>query len=575
MAKRIISGLVFLIAILAYGCGQSDRYADLPTRRGEVTPSGIKLGGVLRLNEEAAPRSLDPVLISEDAGHHVGDQIYESLLEFDDRLNLIPGLAERYEISEDGKVYTFYLRKGVVFHDNPCFPSGKGREMLAGDVKYTFSRVLHPGSRSTGVWVFEDIVEGARDYLNGKAEEITGFQVLDDYTFQVRLVRPFSPFKYRLAMAYCFIHPREAVEYYGAEYFQNPVGTGPFQFVYWKPNQEILLKRNLHYWMRDRDGVQLPYLDGVSFGQIPDFKVAFIELDMGNLDSIRDIHDELWTKVFDENRQPQPGYEKYQIQSLPLWVTQYYGFNLTKPPFQNNLKLRQALNYALDREAIIKYVINGRGTPARGVVPEGMPGYHSQVDGYPYDPDLARRLLAEAGYPNGEGLEEITLQLNSGGTINETIAEAVQDQLGKIGVKIRLQIVEWAQHLQSVDDGQPVFYRLGWVADYPDPENFLSLLWSRNFSPNGPNYSRYSNSEYDRLFEEALLVTDPVRQMELYQQAERIAVEEAPWLFLYYTVRYRLLQPYVRNLVFNPQELVFCTHVWLDTRPGETVEKAD
>ena len=569
MNKRILSVVFPIIATLIVGCGQSDRYADLPSRRGVTTPSGVKLGGVIRLNEAAAPRSLDPVRISEDAGHHIADQIFDSLLEFDDELNLIPGLAERYEVSDDGKTYTFYLRKGISFHDNPCFPDGTGREVKAEDVKYSFTRVLDPKSLSTGVWVFEDAVEGAKEYMDGSADEVSGFQVVDDYTFRIQLTKPFAPFRYRIAMAYCFVLPREAVEYYKEDFFQNPVGTGPFQFVYWKPNQEILLKRNLRYWMKDKDGVQLPYLDGVSFSQITDYKVAFIELELGNLEMVQQIHEDLWTKVFDENNNPRSDYQNYTLEHMSLWVTQYFGFNLTKPPFGDNLKLRQAINYAIDREAIIKYVMNGRGIPAKGVVPDGMPGYQPTVEGYSYDPEKAKQLLAEAGYPNGEGLEEITLQLNSGGTVNESIAEAIQAQLSKVGIKVGLQVVEWAQHLESIDGGEPVFYRLGWIADYPDPENFLSLLWSKNFSPNGPNYSRYSNPEYDRLFEEALKTTDPKQQIALYQQAEEIAVSEAPWLFLFYTVRHRIMQPYVRNLVYNHQELIFCTHVWLDTMPGE------
>jgi len=549
-------------------CGASE-YADIPSRRGEITPSGVKLGGIFRMNESGTPRSFDPVRIDESAGHHIADQMYDGLFKFDDKLDLIPGVASSHEISEDGKTYTLFLQKGIKFHDNACFPEGKGREVKASDVEYCLTRVLAPTSKSTGAWIFEDIVVGAKEFMSGKADKVAGFKTIDEYTFQIELNKPFLRFPFRLAMSFCYLHPREALEYYKDDFFQNPVGTGPFQFVHWKPNQEILMKRNPHYWMKDKDGVQLPYLDGVSCGRINDFKISFLELDLGNLELVQQIHEDLWTNVFDENNQVRPDFAKYKIQHMSLWVTQYYGFNLTKPPFKDNKNLRQAFNYAIDREAIIKYVTNGRGIPATGVVPSGIPGYESDLKGYGYDPQKAKQLLADAGYPNGEGLEEITLQLNSGGTVNETIAEAIQEQLRKIGVTINLQIVDWAQHLESIDNNQALFYRLGWVADYPDPENFIQLLSSKNFPPNGANYSRYSSPEYDKLFDEAMMSSDVKKQAELFKQAEKIAVEDAPWLFLFYTVRYRMMQPYVNNLVYNPQELIFLTNVWLDDMPGE------
>jgi ABC-type transport system substrate-binding protein len=568
MFKSTSNFILLMIALLLASCGASE-YADIPSRRGEITPSGVKLGGIFRMNESGTPRSFDPVRIDESAGHHIADQMYDGLFKFDDKLDLISGVAASYEVSDDGKTYTLFLQKDIKFHDNACFPEGKGREVKASDVQYCLTRVLTPTSKSTGAWIFEDIVVGAKEFMSGKADKVAGFKTIDEYTFQIELNKPFLRFPFRLAMPFCYLHPREALEYYKDDFFQNPVGTGPFQFVHWKPNQEILMKRNPHYWMKDKDGVQLPYLDGVSCGRINDFKISFLELDLGNLELVQQIHEDLWTNVFDENNQVRPDFAKYKIQHMSLWVTQYYGFNLTKPPFKDNKNLRQAFNYAIDREAIIKYVINGRGIPATGVVPSGIPGYESDVKGYGYDPQKAKQLLADAGYPHGEGLEEITLQLNSGGTVNETIAEAIQEQLRKIGVTINLQIVDWAQHLESIDNNQPKFYRLGWVADYPDPENFIQLLSSKNFPPNGANYSRYSSPEYDKLFEEAMMSSDAKKQAELFKQAEKIAVEDAPWLFLFYTVRYRMMQPYVNNLVYNPQELIFLTNVWLDDMPGE------
>ncbi|MGI6457797.1 MAG: ABC transporter substrate-binding protein [bacterium] len=575
MKRYLLVCIVFLGLLFSISCSDENGTVqdarplltvagNYPSRVGEVTSSGVKLGGYLRINEAADPSSLDPVRTGESAAHNISMQFYDGLMEFDNDLNLQHCLAESYEVSEDNLTYTFHLRKGVKFHDNPCFPDGRGREMVASDVKYSYQRVVDPKNLPRGAWIFLDLVEGAQEFADGKAQEISGFQVLDDYTFQIRLIKPFVPFIYRLAMTFAFIVPREAVEHYGNDFFQNPVGTGPFKFVHWKPRQEVLMVRNTEYWKKDQDGVQLPYLDGVVYSLVSDYKTEFFKLETGEMDIITSIHEDLWSRVIDEDMQLLPNYQKYDLQTRDLFVVQYFGFNLEMAPFKDNKALRQAINYAVDREDIIKYVMNGRGEPAAGIVPPSMPGYTSDVQGYTYDPEKARQLLAEAGYPEGKGLPPITLYLNSGGTTNESIAEAIQGQLADVGIHINLEMVEWSQHIQAIDDGKYAFFRLGWIADYPDPENYLMLMWSKNFPPEGPNYSRYSNPEFDALFEKSITIQDREERFKLYHEAERIAVEEAPWLFLFYTKRFRLKQPYLHNLELNAQEFPLLTYTWLD-----------
>jgi oligopeptide transport system substrate-binding protein len=568
---QYVRNIGLCLVFVAVGCGVRSIHntpeltldAQYPSRVGETTPSGIQLGGILRLNESASPRSLDPVRTGETSSHHICMQIFDTLLEFDNDLNLHPCLAESYTISEDGKTYTFALRRGVYFHNDPCFPDGKGREMTADDVKYSLSRVVNPHARSTGNFIFEDIVVGARDFLQGNAEEVSGFQVVDDYTFRIQLNQRFSPFPYRVAMTFALIHPHEAVDYYGEDFFQHPVGTGAFDFVHWKHGQEVFMVRNPRYWKKDKDGIQLPYLDGVRFTFLKDYKTELLELDLGGLDVITSIHEDFWTLVFGADGKMNPEYAHYQLQAQSLLEIQYYGFNLEKEPFKGNKKLRQAINYAIDRDSIIQYVLQGRGTPAKGIVPEGMPGYTTTVEGYTYDAAKAKSLLAEAGYPDGNGLPEIILDLNSGGTTNESIAEAVQDQLAQVGIKIRLRIVEWPQHLENMDNGVVTFFRTGWIADYPDPENFLSLAWSGNFAPIGPNYCRYKNEDVDRLYEASLAIDDVNERYALYQPCEEMIMEDAPALFLFYRKRHRLVQPFVHNLELNAQEVPILHQTWV------------
>ncbi len=545
-----------------------DLPAGVESRVGQTTPSGITLGGLFRMNEAAEPRSLDPVRTGETTATVLTTQMYDGLVNLDPNLNIVPGLAERFEISDDGLLYSFKIRQGVMFHDNPCFPNGKGREANAHDVKYSLERVLNPTTQSTGSWVFVDNVVGAKDYRESFGDESTnidgveGFEVVDDYTFRIHLHTPFSAFIHRLALTYCFITAPEALDQYGEDFFQNPVGTGAFRFVHWKPGQDILMVRHENYWKKDNHGVSLPYMDGVRCSFIQDMKIEFIEFDSGNFDRLYYIHDDLFKLLINDDYQLRPGYDQYQLMTEDLLLLQYYGFNVTIEPFTNK-NVRLAFNYAIDRESIIKFVINGRGAPAASLVPPSMPNYESITDGFTYDPEKAKQLLAEAGYPNGEGLGEITLELNSGGTINELVAEAIQNQLAQIGVQVRLQVVEWTQHLQKIDDGEVSFYRLGWMGDYPDPENFLALMWGKNFTPKGTNYSRYSNPEFDRLFEEGANITDWRRRNRLFQQAEKIAYEDAPVLFLYFGKRYRLVQPYVNDYVYNAQERDVLAGVWL------------
>jgi len=434
--------------------------------------------------------------------------------------------------------------------------------------------VANPKSLSTGWWIFNGRVEGANAYREelqaAEREEraptisgVSGFRVLDERTIQIELTHPFAPFLYLLAMSYTWVVPREAVERYGDDFGRHPVGTGPFVLEEWSPGLRVRLARNPHYWEADDRGRQLPYLEGVNIRMLRDSLVAFLEFERGNLD-ITGIPPEMWPKAMtDEGRLAEP-YRKYQLSTCPSLTVQYFGFLMTAPPLGANKLLRRAFNYAVDRQGIVDHVLNGRGIPAKGVLPPGIPGYDADLQGYTYDPARARELLAEAGYPGGEGLPEVVLQLNSGGTENEDIAEVVQQQLAEIGVRVSLRLIAWPQHLDSIDRGLAQFFRLGWIADYPDPQNFLALFYGENVAPAGPNATRFRNAAFDRLYRQALRSTDAAERLRLYQEAERIVVKEAPWLLLFHGEVYRLEQPYVRGYPVNAMNLHILKRVWLE-----------
>jgi oligopeptide transport system substrate-binding protein len=326
------------------------------------------------------------------------------------------------------------------------------------------------------------------------------------------------------------------VEKYGTEQFNfHPVGTGPFKFEQWVQDDKIVLSKNEDYWAKDENGNSLPYLDGVEFGIVTDLAMQWTEFGLGNFDIIEEVDDPYYHEA-----KEMPNF----IERVELG-TYYYGFNLTKAPFKDNKALRQAFNYAIDRQGLIDIVRNGRALPASGPLPPGMMGYDENIEPkYTFDVEKAKALLAEAGYPNGIKVE-LTYNTSEG---HKRIAEALQAQMKQSGIDMTIKNVDWGALLDATDRLEVPFFRMGWVADYPDPDNFLYvLLHSSNIGPNG-NYSGFNNKEFDEITKKARIETDPEKREELYKQAESIAREEAPWLYIYHYTTHGLAQPYVKNM---------------------------
>jgi oligopeptide transport system substrate-binding protein len=577
----IPSGIILITLFIASaffisGCGKKSGDTTLVELKG-----GIKGGGTMTTNETENIRSLDPTGINDVVSHHVAHQLYDLLVDLDSNMNLKPQLASRWEISEDGLTYTFHLRKGVFFHDNACFPGGKGREFTAQDVKYSFDRIQDPRTGSLGFDYYKNYVEGAAEFTDEVTKSIAesrepmikdvkGYIVKDDSTFIVKLKKPFGPFIYYMCLGFSYIIPKEAVDKYGKDFFQNPVGTGPFIFENWTPDLEINMKKNPNYWEKDEFGNSIPYLDKVKFRFIKDLSQQLLEFKNGNIDDCYRIPTELTQSVMNEDGTLTPEYSKFVLQRKNAYAIQYYGF-LTSGKVFNNPKVRQAFNYAIDRDRIIKYVLKGVGVSAtHGIVPPSMPGYDiNNIKGYSYDFEKAKQLLSEAGYPDGKGFPEVTLNINEGGGRNTQIMEALQDMIKKLGVPIKVQTLQFAQHLDNIDAGRSDFYRLGWVADYPDPENFLNLFYGKNIPQNPADKSpinsfRWKNATYDELFEKALKISDRTERYKIYQQAEQIAVGEAPMLFIFYDVDLRLVQSYIRGYALDPMHRVNMRYTWLD-----------
>lgn len=541
-------------------------------------PNGnVYYGGMFNENEVEYIRTLYPLNLGEVTGHRTATQIYEGLFTFNpETLAVQPLLAETYTVSPDGLTYSFTIKKGVLFHDNACFEGGKGREATIKDFKFCFDLLCTYSPDNRGYQFVKDRIVGASAYYeaskkNEKLPEngVEGVKIIDENTLQITLNQPFGGFLSILALPYCYLFPPEAYKKYGKEMRTNAVGTGPFYLKAIKENEAIILLKNPNYWRKDKFGNQLPYLDGIKISFINDQMAELRELSNGNLDMIYRLPAEVADEIVDRQGILQEKYQNYQYQQKTSLDIQYYGF-LNAGKIFNNKPLRQAFCYAIDRQKICDLTLKGSAEPAlHGIVPPSMTAYPiNTLKGYTFNPNTAKELLAKAGFANGQGFPPLTLQLNSGGKRNEQVAEAIQKMLQEnLNININIIKVPFAQHLESLEAGKVDFYRMGWLADYPDPENFLSLFYGKNAPETLAesaylNTFRYKNAAYDALYLEALKTNDVTKRNELYAKAEQLAIDDAVVLPLYHSKDQRLLQKYVQNFPQNAMEFRYFGEVY-------------
>ncbi|MFN8278381.1 MAG: ABC transporter substrate-binding protein [Chitinophagales bacterium] len=529
------------------------------------------------MNETEYFRSLFPQNVTETVGHRITNQVYEGLVMLrQSDLSVQPALAYRWEIEDSARRFIFHLRRGVYFHNDACFKNGRGREFNANDVVYCFQKLCTPDVQNQGFWLFKDLVQGANEFFAdrevnaGKLSHVAGIRALNDSTVEIKLVRPFAGFLFRLAMPFTAIFPKEAVDYYGIDMREHAVGTGPFVIKKIMPDAGVFLVRNEHYWGVDSFGNQLPYLDAIRWSFIKEEKVEMLEFKKGKLEMKYRLPLDMVTQVISSEGKLQPEYKRFQLQTVPELSTQYYGLLHTGKIF-NNVHVRRAFNYAIDRQRIVRYTLKGEGVPVTaGIVPEGMPGYrYDNIKGFTFDVQKAQTELAQAGYPNGKNFPALTLHINSGGGRNEKVAEAITAMLKEnLNIDVDISQSLWAQHTENSEMGRFDFWRLGWVADYPDPENFLNLCYGKNVPADGGrayiNSFRYVNPAYDRLFEQAMATADVEQRNRLYETLTQITIDDAVTLNIFYSLNRRVLQPYVRNFPANGMEQRLLKEVWLD-----------
>lgn len=516
-------------------------------------------GNIFHYNEFSGIPTLDPAFAKSQATMWPAHQLFNTLVEIDGDLHIVPSIAKNWDISPDRTIYTFHLRTDVFFHDDAAFANGKGRKMIATDVEYSLYRIIDKQVASPGSWIF-----------NRKVDSIQPFKAINDSTFQVKLLRPYNPILGILSMQYCSVVPKEVVDKYGAEFRRHPVGTGPFRFVAWEEGQALVMKRNNNYFEKDSAGERLPYLDGIKVTFYDSKATEFLLFRQKELEFINDIEASFKDEVLTKNgtlRKEWAG--KIVLHTNPYLNIEYLGILvdsandlLSKSPMRHK-KIRQAINYGFDRRKMILYLRNSLGTPAEsGFVPMGLPSFDSSVvKGYNYSPAKSKELLAEAGYPGGKGLPTIKLLTIA---IYADMANFIAKQLEESGMPVQVEVVQKSLLLDMTSNSRAAFFRGSWIADYPDAENYLSVFYSKNPAP--PNYTRYKNPLFDALFEKAIAETNDSIRYKLYQQADQVMINDAPVVPLWYDKAVHLVQPYVKGFSPNALNLLELRYTRLEER---------
>lgn len=507
---------------------------------------------IFRYNEVSGISSLDPAFAKSQSVIWATHQLFNTLVETDEQLHIVPSLARSWQVSDDRMQVTFYLRDDVFFHDHPAFPNGKGRKMIATDVAYSFQRLMDKNTASPGAWIFNNRVGAA-----------TGFEAIDDTTFRITLLRPFVQILGVLSNVYCSIVPREVVEKYGPDFRRNPCGTGPFQFKAWEEGQALILVKNKNYFEKDSLGEKLPYVDGVKVSFLDNKASEFMEFRQGNLHFINDIDASFKDEVLNKKGELRAEWkDKVVLNKHPYLNIEYIGIlvDSTNPLLKNSpLKLkaiRQAINYGFDRRKMMLYLRNSIGTAAEsGFVPTGLPSFDSTiVKGYSYNPAKAKLLLQQAGFTSMKDVPEIKLLTIP---IYADLGSYIARQLQDIGLNVKVEAVQKSLLLTQTSKSEALFFRASWIADYPDAENYLSVFYGKNPAP--PNYTRYKNAAYDALYEQSTREPNDSIRYKLYQQMDQMLMNDAPVVPLWYDMVIHLVQPNVKG--FQPNALN-----WLELR---------
>ena len=487
---------------------------------------------IFKYNEYSNISSLDPAFSSTLRNIWPVNQIFNGLVQLDKNLEIKGDIASSWTISEDKRTYTFKIRQDVYFHNSELFGKNLTRKVKAKDFEYSFNRLIDNKIASPGYWVFNNVKD---------------FKAINDSIFQIKLKKEFDPFLGILSMKYCSVVPHEIVTVLGDKFSKKPIGTGPFKFKKWDENVKLVLSKNKNYFEHDSLGQKLPYLDGIAISFIPDKKSEFMELLSGKLDMVSSPENSIIDQIFDYKGDLNPRFSSnYNLLKSPYLNTEYIGFNI-----QNNIKkdtlLRYAINSGIDRKKMMQYLRKNIGYPAEsGIVPNGLNnGFY--LPRYNYDPELSKKLISI--YKSNNDIDEINITIVSDSQYLD-ILEFIQSELQKIGVQVQIEITPPSILRQGKATGKFDAFRASWIADYPHVENYFSLFYSKNHTPKGPNYTFFSDRNFDELYE-LLGYQKSISYEKISNDLENIIRRYSPIIPLYYDMSVRIVPKNISGLEAN------------------------
>ncbi|MCX6001938.1 MAG: peptide ABC transporter substrate-binding protein [Chloroflexi bacterium] len=480
-------------------------------------------GGTLNL-WDIGPLTLDPAISSEMYSHIYVMQIFSGLVKLDSDLKIVPDIAERWEISPDGKTYTFYLREDAKFQD--------GRKVTAGDVKYSIERTCDPATGSQTASTYLNDIVGAKDMLSGKAASISSINIIDDQSISITIDAPKTYFLSKLAYPTAFMVDKKNVQS-GSDWWRKPNGTGPYKLAKWDEGSLILLRPNQYYYgQKATVNVASHILAGIPMSLYETGEIDAVEVSRDYIDRAAD--------------KTGPFYDQLHI--FPEFSLQYIGFNTSKPPFDDPY-VRQAFCLAVNRERIIRIIQKDMVSMANGIIPIGMPGYNKDMAGVGYDPVRARELLGKSKYSAGLPHITVTAAGLGGVDVEDYLGAIIQDWKVNLGADVSVRLLDTNVYQYNLRGEADEMFAMGWVADYPDPQNFLYTLF---YSGSEYNYSHFSNKELDGLLDKAAVEADYDKRIGLYQEAEKIIVDQAPVMPLWFGKNYTLVNHRVHNYDIDP-----------------------
>ena len=500
---------------------------------------------IFRYNEHKNIGSLDPAFSKDISDIWATNQLFNGLIQMDGELNIQPSIAKSWTISEDALTYSFLLRNDVFFHEHELFGNDSTRTVNASDFEYSLNRLINKKVASPGSWV-----------LN----RVENFKAINDSVFQIKLKSPFPAFLGLLTMKYCSVVPKEIVDFYGNNFRSNPIGTGPFKFKRWEENLKLVFRKNSNYFEKDSLGNALPYLEAIAITFLPDKQSEFLQFAQGNIDFIIGLDASYKDDILTANGHLQNKYlADVDMVRGPYLNTEYLSFYLDSeiPEIQSEL-IRKAINYGFDRNKMMMYLRNGIGIPAEGgFIPKGLPSYDNTI-GFSFKPDIAKQLIEQFKAESGIKNPEISITTTSNYL---SFSEYIQRELEKIGLIVKIDVMPGAALRDAKANGKLDIFRASWVADYPDAENYLSLFYSKNFAPNGPNYTHYKSELFDAWYEEAFNEIDDEKRNILYTKMDSLIMKQAPIVPLFYDEIVRFTRKNVKGLEVGPVYVLELKHV--------------